>query len=354
MEKIAVNNLVVVLRGLLKTERVFLIKKMTSQIRKLQDSKGPDAEKRIQKAARWKDQVNYLKKVDLITVARQALAAEEPWKNVLVRSDATPEQRALARLADRPKVQKVIEEFRSANADWKDWLPKVYDAWEKRKQKRFAVSGELETQPVNQAEEKCENRILPEGKNTVKMPIKSKSVFKGAKVISSGASKAEVKKTVLQKAGEETAKETSITQSSSGPVQSPDRVQKLFMKMAADEEPDEESPPRKFAAGDPFFWPAEKTGSDDEEGNTQRPPFNSSKKQRFPPPRRNFGEIAGKRQHRTAFSHPSAKSGPPQAFRKAPPSASNQPSSDLHPSWAAKRQAQKAVVPFQGKKITFS
>nr|XP_037290383.1 uncharacterized protein LOC119185485 isoform X2 [Rhipicephalus microplus] len=294
-------------------------------------------------------------KVDLITVARQALAAEEPWKNVLVRSDATPEQRALARLADRPKVQKVIEEFRSANADWKDWLPKVYDAWEKRKQKRFDVSGELETQPVNQAEEKCENRILPEGcKNTVKMPIKSKSVFKGAKVISSGASKAEVKKTVLQKAGEETAKETSITQSSRDPVQSPDRVQKLFMKMAADEEPDEESPPRKFAAGDPFFWPAEKTGSDDEESNTQSSPFNSSKKQRFPPPRRNFGEIAGKRQHRTGFSRPSAKSGPPQAFRKAPPSASNQPSSDLHPSWAAKRQAQKAVVPFQGKKITFS
>ncbi|KAL3226589.1 hypothetical protein MRX96_048951 [Rhipicephalus microplus] len=83
-------------------------------------------------------------------------------------------------------------------------------------------------------------------------------------------------------------------------------------------------------------------------------PFNPSKKQRLPPPRRNFGEIAGKRQHRTAFSRPSAKSGPPQAFRKAPPAASNQPSSDLHPSWAAKRQAQKAVVPFQGKKITFS
>ncbi|KAL1477351.1 hypothetical protein MTO96_035802 [Rhipicephalus appendiculatus] len=284
MEKIAVNNLVVVLRGLLKTERVFLIKKMTSQIRKLQDSKGPDAEKRIQKAARWRDQVNYLKKVDLTTVARQALAAEEPWKNVLVRSDATPEQRALARLADRPRVQKVIEEFRSANADWKDWLPK--------------------------------------------------------------------------KAGEKTAKETSVTQSSGVPVQSPDRVQKLFMKMAAEEEPDEELPPRKFAAGDPFFWPAGKTGSDDDEDGARRPPFNPSKKQRLPPPQRGLGETAGKRQHSAVFSHPSAKSGPPQAFRKAPPSTGNQPSSEssanLHPSWAAKRQAQKAVVPFQGKKITFS
>uniref|UniRef100_A0A131YFX8 Serum response factor-binding protein 1 n=1 Tax=Rhipicephalus appendiculatus TaxID=34631 RepID=A0A131YFX8_RHIAP len=358
MEKIAVNNLVVVLRGLLKTERVFLIKKMTSQIRKLQDSKGPDAEKRIQKAARWRDQVNYLKKVDLTTVARQALAAEEPWKNVLVRSDATPEQRALARLADRPRVQKVIEEFRSANADWKDWLPKVYDAWEKRKQKRFVVSGELEAPPLNETEEECQNSILPEGRNTARMPMKSKAAFKGVKVISSGTSKPEVKKTVLQKAGEKTAKETSVTQSSGVPVQSPDRVQKLFMKMAAEEEPDEELPPRKFAAGDPFFWPAGKTGSDDDEDGARRPPFNPSKKQRLPPPQRGLGETAGKRQHSAVFSHPSAKSGPPQAFRKAPPSTGNQPSSEssanLHPSWAAKRQAQKAVVPFQGKKITFS
>lgn len=354
------NNLVVVLRGLLKTERVFLIKKMTSQIKKLQDSKGPDAEKRIQKAARWKDQVNYLKKVDLTTVARQALAAEEPWKNVLVWADSTPEERALARLADRPRVQKVIEEFRSANADWKEWLPKVYDAWEKRKKKRFAVSGELETPPVNETKEVCENDFLPDGRNNAKMPTKSKAAFKGVRVISSGASKPEVKKTALQKAGEKTAKETSITQSTGVPVQSPDRVQKLFIKMAAEEEPDKELPPRKFAAGDPFFWPAGKTGSDDEEGDAgrpRRPPSNPGKKQSLPPPQRSFGETAGKHQHSAAFSRPSAKSGPPQALRKAPPSTGNQPSlesSDLHPSWAAKRQAQKAVVPFQGKKITFS
>uniref|UniRef100_A0A224YVX8 Uncharacterized protein n=1 Tax=Rhipicephalus zambeziensis TaxID=60191 RepID=A0A224YVX8_9ACAR len=327
MEKIAVNNLVVVLRGLLKTERVFLIKKMTSQIRKLQDSKGPDAEKRIQKAARWRDQVNYLKKVDLTTVARQALAAEEPWKNVLVRSDATPEQRALARLADRQRVQKLIEEFRSANADWKDWLPKVYDAWEKRKKKCFVVSGELEAPPLNETEEECENGIFPEGRNTARMPMKSKAAFKGVKVISSCTSKPEVKKTVLQKAGEKTAKETSVTQSSGVPLQRPDRVQKLFMKMAAEEEPDEESPPRKFAAGDPFFWPAGKTGSDDDEDDARRPAVNPSKKQRLPPPQRSFGETAGKRQHSAAFSRP-AKSGPPPAFRKAAPSTGNQSSSE--------------------------
>lgn len=367
MEKVAVNNLVVVLRRLLKTERVFLIRKMTSEIRKLENSKGPDADKRRQKGARWKDQVNYLKKVDLTTIAREALAAEEPWKNVLVRSDSTPEERAMARLVDRPGVQKVIQEFRSANTDWKEWLPKIYDAWEKRKEKCFLFQSELETPvtpSVTEAEEECEKNFEPEDRSTAEPPMRTKAVPKGAKVVSTGASKPELKKKVLKEAGKIMSKETPDKQSKGLPVQSPDRVQKLFIKMAAEKESDEELPPRKFAAGDPFFWPAEKTGSDDEgkKEDSQKLPFSPSTKQRLPPWRSSFGKTAaltGKHRHSTAFSPAAGNSGRPQVLRKAPVSTGKRPSDslkelDLHPSWAAKRQAQKAVVPFQGKKITFS
>lgn len=358
MEKVAVNNLVVVLRRLLKTERVFQIKKMTSEIKKLENSKGPNAEKRRQKAARWKDQVKYLKKVDLTTVARRALAAEEPWKSVLVRSDATPEERALARLVDRPRVQKEIEEFRNANTDWREWLPKIYDAWEKRREERFVVSrSEIPVTPsLNEAKEECKVRPSPDGENTAERPVKTKAVPKGARLVPTSSSKLEVKKKALLEAGEMMAKEAPDKQVPSVPDHSPDRVQKLFMKMAAEEEPDEESSPRKFAAGDPFFWPAVKTSSDDEGGNTERPSFTSSVKKRLPLPQRSFGKTGGKHRHSTAFSPAAAKSASSQAFRKAPQSTGKLPSenSDLHPSWIAKRQAQKAVVPFQGKKITFS
>lgn len=361
------NNLVVVLRRLLKTERVFLIRKMTSEIRKLENSKGPDADKRKQKGARWKDQVNYLKKVDLTTIARQALAAEEPWKNVLVRSDSTPEERAMARLVDRPGVQKVIHEFRSANTDWKEWLPKIYDAWEKRKEMCFLPSSELGTPftpSVTEAEEECEKNFEPEDRHTAEPPRRTKPVPRGTKVVSTAASKPELKKEVSQGAGKIMSKETPDKQSKGLPVQSPDRVQKLFIKMAAKKESDDESPPRKFAAGDPFFWPAEKTGSDDEGKNedTQKLPFDPRAKQRLPPRQSSFGKTAapaGKRQHSTAFGPAAGNSERPQAFRKAPVLTGKRPSDssrelDLHPSWAAKRQAQKAVVPFQGKKITFS
>lgn len=85
MEKVAVNNLVLILRRKLKTERVLLIRKMMGQIKKLVEAKGPHVEKRKQKGERWNNQVKFLKKVDLAVVARQALAAEEPWQNVLVR-----------------------------------------------------------------------------------------------------------------------------------------------------------------------------------------------------------------------------------------------------------------------------
>ncbi|XP_050046093.1 uncharacterized protein Rlb1 isoform X3 [Dermacentor andersoni] len=338
MEKVAVNNLVVVLRRLLKTERVFLIRKMTSEIRKLENSKGPDAHKRRQKGVRWKDQVNYLKKVDLTTIARQALAAEEPWKNVLVRSDSTPEERAMARLIDRPGVQKVIQEFRGANTDWKEWLPKIYDAWDKRKEKCFLFSNELETpvtQSVIEAEEECEKHFEPEDRNTIKPPMRTKAVPQGAKVVSTCASKPELKKKVLQGGGKIMSKET----------------------------PDEQSK-GKFAAGDPFFWPAEKTGRDDDakDEHAQKSPFSPSTKQGLPPRSSSFGKTSpptGRHQHSTAFSPADGNSGQPQAFRKAPVSTGKRPSDrlkelDLHPSWAAKRQAQKAVVPFQGKKITFS
>ncbi|XP_050046091.1 serum response factor-binding protein 1 isoform X1 [Dermacentor andersoni] len=367
MEKVAVNNLVVVLRRLLKTERVFLIRKMTSEIRKLENSKGPDAHKRRQKGVRWKDQVNYLKKVDLTTIARQALAAEEPWKNVLVRSDSTPEERAMARLIDRPGVQKVIQEFRGANTDWKEWLPKIYDAWDKRKEKCFLFSNELETpvtQSVIEAEEECEKHFEPEDRNTIKPPMRTKAVPQGAKVVSTCASKPELKKKVLQGGGKIMSKETPDEQSKGLPVQSPDRVQKLFIKMAAEKVSNKESLPRKFAAGDPFFWPAEKTGRDDDakDEHAQKSPFSPSTKQGLPPRSSSFGKTSpptGRHQHSTAFSPADGNSGQPQAFRKAPVSTGKRPSDrlkelDLHPSWAAKRQAQKAVVPFQGKKITFS
>ncbi|KAH7965278.1 hypothetical protein HPB49_005903 [Dermacentor silvarum] len=135
--------------------------------------------------------------------------------------------------------------------------------------------------------------------------MRTKAVPKDAKVVSTGASKPELKKKVLQGAGKIMSKKT------------PDKQSK-----------------GKFAAGDPFFWPAEKTGSDDEgkDEDSQKLPFSPSMKQRLPPRRSSFGKTAaqtGKHRHSTAFSPAAGNSGRPQALRKAPVSTGKRHSDSL-------------------------
>lgn len=91
---------------------------------------------------------------------------------------------------------------------------------------------------------------------------------------------------------------------------------------------------RKFAAGDPFFWPAEKTGRDDDakDEHAQKSPFSPSTKQGLPPRSSSFGKTSpptGRHQHSTAFSPADGNSGQPQAFRKAPVSTGKRPSDRL-------------------------
>lgn len=409
MEKLAVNNLVVILRRKLKMERVLLIRKMSAQIRKLGESKGPDAEKRKQKGARWEDQVKYLRRVDLTAVARQALGGEEPWQNVLVR-DSTPEERAVARLIGRPKVQQLVNQFRKENEDWKEWLPKVYEAWEKRKEKQFVVPRgeepkEPRTGPLATSTPQVPRKVVRKaGKKTAPVAPSGdgESVAKeettkpeAAEAPSTGTPRTLVKKKkvltktakakVTPKGSKGTAKESQSpgAEPKGLPVQSPGDAEKATTNAVPTKEA-EEPPPRKFAAGDPFFWQGE-TADPDSAGSP--PPM----KQRVPPFRerplpyqsRSFSGPAGppRKERRRSEFRPGAggnhwqspadprKQGRRSDFRPSAGSARQSPSAkqatpasakkgsedtDLHPSWAAKRQAQKVLVPFQGKKTTFS
>lgn len=406
MEKLAVNNLVVILRRKLKMERVLLVRKMMGQIKKLGEAKGPDAEKRKQKGARWNDQVKYLKKVDLTTVARQALAAEEPWQNVLVRKDSTPEQRAVARLVGRPTVQQIVNQFRKENEDWKEWLPKVYEAWEARKQNMFVVPrkkekpGEPHTGPLATSTPQVKRKGAGKaGKKTAPVApsgdgesaAKEETTPGAAEAPSTGAPRPLAKKKVLAK---KTAKANVTAKGSKGtakesqspggepkglPVQSSGDAEKAATNASPTKEA-EEPPPRKFAAGDPFFCQGDKA----EPGAPGSPP---PKKQRLTPFRerpfsnqsRSFSGPPGgpnRKERRRSEFRPGAGAGnnwkqgrrsegfrpgagnarpSPAAKRATPPSAKKGPkNTELHPSWAAKRQTQKALVPFQGKKTTFS
>ncbi|XP_077555515.1 uncharacterized protein LOC144169936 isoform X2 [Haemaphysalis longicornis] len=404
MEKVAVNNLVLNLRRRLKTERVLLIRKMMGQIKKLGEAKGPHAERKKQKGERWNNQVKFLKKVDLLIVARQALAAEEPWQNVLVRKDSTPEQRAVARLVGRPTVHKIIDQFRKENEDWKEWLPKVYEAWEKRK---LAVPRKKEkpegphTGPLATSTPQVKRKVLGKAgqkKGPVASSDKGESAAKGdttpgaAEAPSTGAPRPLAKKKVLvKKTGKAnvTAKGSTGTakesQSPGGkpkglPVQSSGDAEKAVTNAAAQTKEAEEPPPRKFAAGDPFFCHGDKADpgpAGSPPPKKQRPP--AFRERPFPNQSRSFGGPPGgpnRKERRNSEFRPGAGAGnswkqgrrsegfrpgagnarqSPAAKRATPPSAKKGPEdTDLHPSWAAKRQSQKALVPFQGKKTTFS
>lgn len=411
MEKLAVNNLVVVLRGKLKMERVLLIRKMSAQIRKLGESKGPDAEKRKQKGARWEDQVKYLRKVDLTAVARQALGGEEPWQNVLVRNDSTPEERAVARLIGRPRVQQLVNKFRTENEDWKEWLPKVYEAWEKRKEKQFVVprgeeSGAPRTGPLATSTPQVPRKVVRKaGKKMAPVaPSGDSESVAEEETTKPGAAEAPstdtprplakkkkvLAKTAKAKPAAKGSKGTTKESQSPGtepkglPVQSSGDAEKATTNAVQTKEA-EEPPPRKFAAGDPFFWQGEKT--DPREAGSpppakqRAPPFRERplpyQSRSFSGPagpirkerrRSEFRPVAGcknwpspadprKKQGRRSDFMPSAGSARPSpAAKQATPASAKKGSedTDLHPSWAAKRQAQKVLVPFQGKKTTFS
>uniref|UniRef100_A0A023FFN7 Uncharacterized protein n=1 Tax=Amblyomma cajennense TaxID=34607 RepID=A0A023FFN7_AMBCJ len=182
MEKIAVNNLVLTLSKMLKGERFIVFRKMKSQRQKLENCKGPDAEKKKLKANRLREQATYLMKVDLKSVALRAFAAEEPWQNALVRSDSTEEERIEARLIGRPRIQEVITEFRTVNPDWKDWVPKLLEEWEERKEKCkgrirvevpvvSGVSEEPATAPVTAPKTEVK-KVIPKGSKTLSSAAK--------------------------------------------------------------------------------------------------------------------------------------------------------------------------------------
>lgn len=384
-------------------------------------------------------------KADLKSVALQAFAAEEPWQNVLVRSNSTEQERVEARLIGRPRIQEVITEFRSVNPDWKEWVPKLLDAWEERKEKHkprvkveipvvSGVSEELATATANAPKPQVKKKLVPKGNKTPsstvkpplqkkvttatsevaspKPPLKKKVTVASFKTAPMGNAKPLIKKEVVPagskaapkdtsqpqvmkilhgggqtkaKAGGQLSKEgkPSDVQPKSLPVQSRGSTQEAVTEAAEAKEAEKalhcteaekELPPRKFAAGDPFFWPSERTGSDDggEDAGPRRTPLSSPMKQRLlpsrggPPPRRSFAKSTAssfKRQHSVAFSPGADNRGRPQGFKKTRLSAGKHTrdtpkdileDSDLHPSWTAKRQARKAVVPFQGKKVTFS
>ncbi|KAK8759564.1 hypothetical protein V5799_002803 [Amblyomma americanum] len=418
MEKIAVNNLVLTLSKMLKGERFIVFRKLKSQRQKLENCKGPEAEKKKLKANRLREQASYLMKVDLKSVALQAFAAEEPWQNALVRSDSTDQERIEARLIGRPRIQEIITEFRSVNPDWKEWVPKLLEEWQERKEKCkgkirvevpvvSGVSEEPVTAPAtapktevqklipkgsktasSAAKPPLQKKIAPAGSKTtltddVKPLIKEEVVPAGANAAPKDTSKLQVMGKILYEGGEIKAEagkwlseegKPSDVQPERLPVQSPGSMQAAVTEAEKAKEAEKELPPRKFAAGDPFFWPSERTGSDDgdEDAGPGRPPFSCPTKQRLPPshggppPRRSFTKSAApafKRQHSMAFGPGPDNRRRPQGFRNASLSAGKRPrdtpkdiseDSDLHPSWAAKRRAQKAVVAFQGKKLTFS
>lgn len=353
-------------------------------------------------------------KADLRSLALQAFASEEPWQNALVRSDSTDQERVEARLIGRPRIQEVITEFRSVNPDWKEWVPKLLKDWEERKEMHKpwikvetpVVSHVPEEPAIVTAPKPQIKKVVPRGSkapsSTVKMPLKEKVGVASSKtvptddakpliekeVVPDGSNPAprdtsqpQVIKKILRGAGETKAKaggqlpkesKPSDVQPKSFPVQSQGSVEEALTEAEA-KKAEKELPPRKFAAGDPFFWPSERTGSDDGGGDAGpgRPPLSSPEKQWLPasrggpPPRRSFAKNAVppfKRQHSMAFGPAADSRGQPQGFknhfsagkymRHTPEDKSED--SDLHPSWAAKRQAQKAVVPFQGKKVIFN
>lgn len=408
MEKIAVNNLVVTIRQKLKVERFLLIRKMYGQIKKMAEFKGLDAEKRKQKAARWEDQVKYLKRVDLTTVARQALAGEEPWQNVLVRKDSTPEQRAVARLIGRPTVQQIVNQFRKENEDWKEWLPKVYEAWEKRKAKQSVLprkqekqEGEPRTGPLATSTPQVKRKAVGKaGKKTAppatplgdgESAAKEETTSGAAEAPSTGAPRPLAKKKVLvKKTGKanvtakgikETAKKSQLPgkKPKGVPTQSSGDAEEATTS-ASPTKGAEEPPPRKFAAGDPFFWQGDKADpgpAGSPPPRKQRPP--SFRERPFPYQSRSFGgppSGPNRKERRRSEFRPGAGPGnnswkqgrrsdfgpravnarqSPAAMQATPPSAKKDPKeTELHPSWVAKRQTPKALVPFQGKKTTFS
>ncbi|XP_064475293.1 uncharacterized protein LOC135389171 [Ornithodoros turicata] len=151
MEKWEVNNEVIRLQGILKTCRVYLIRKIVSNVQRLRAQKGSEAQrkKNAEKANRLLEQLQHIKKVDVAALAKESLVSEASWAEVVTNPKATLERRAEARLLDHKSVRKFVEQFRKKNPSWKSWVPQIIDMWKQK--------GMFRAQRTKGGEEKSED-----------------------------------------------------------------------------------------------------------------------------------------------------------------------------------------------------
>lgn len=135
MEKLEINNEILMLRRELKMARVKIVLRLINQVKKLRQAKGTDEAraKKEQKADRWMQQRKILQKVSLSALARKAMVSEKCWQKVLSEPGATLEERAEARLLGFKPVQQFISAFREKHPEWRSWVPQLVSMWDEKK-----------------------------------------------------------------------------------------------------------------------------------------------------------------------------------------------------------------------------
>ncbi|XP_067137252.1 serum response factor-binding protein 1-like [Centruroides vittatus] len=133
MDKMKINDQMILMRKSMKAAKIYSIRKILKQIKLLQKKTNKEKNEKIQrKIDRLRKEVDITRKLDVDKVSNVALKEEKEWNKILIQKDTSIEERTLARLISHKKVQEKIAQFRSENPELQTLLPSVLKKWEKR------------------------------------------------------------------------------------------------------------------------------------------------------------------------------------------------------------------------------
>ncbi|KAG8186384.1 hypothetical protein JTE90_026802 [Oedothorax gibbosus] len=134
MEKVTINNEVVLMRKFVKQAKIRAINGYTKEIRKLQNRKGSEdaTSKFKRKAERLLAKVAILRKIHPDAVSRKALAKEKDWQAVLKEKNIPLEDQCYAMLANYAAVQSEVERFHKKYWDLVPKMPTFFKDWEEK------------------------------------------------------------------------------------------------------------------------------------------------------------------------------------------------------------------------------
>ncbi|KAG8237097.1 hypothetical protein J437_LFUL017375 [Ladona fulva] len=129
IDKLTLNNEIVLMRKVVRQARVHVIAKLIREIKKLRASKGDDALKAKcnRKAERKVEVLMVLKKLKPDVVSKFALKNTENAAEKIADPNTEIEERALFRLISSKVLAERVNQFRSKYPDWKEFICEMLD-----------------------------------------------------------------------------------------------------------------------------------------------------------------------------------------------------------------------------------